>query len=231
MLTVFDAPETVTDDEPVAASPEENTLAEVLADESDEPAEEATSEAESRFEQPTAAKRPKWIPENVAESEADVAFWRELVLIGKLAEVNRQIEEAECRIEALKEEAKAARDHAKLLTVKMRSLVDQLAELTASDVADAEAVEAEAVSQAEESGQGDDAWRQTDTADLCGEIKGMGAKKLDALIAAAPTAGDLEDLRGEASRAHQSFSEVLPKGFGQAIADAIENALLAHVTS
>lgn len=75
--------------------------------------------------------------------------------------------------------------------------------------------------------QDDNAWRSASIEDLqLDQIKGFGKKKRDALYEACPTMGDLEDLRAEASKQHKQFSDVLPDGFGQKLADEIENAII-----
>jgi len=72
----------------------------------------------------------------------------------------------------------------------------------------------------------DTTWRLIPTSEVIGEgIKGMGAKKLEAIIALAPTLGDMEELRAVAGKAHKQFKEVLPKGVGQAMADEIEERI------
>lgn len=69
-------------------------------------------------------------------------------------------------------------------------------------------------------------WRDEPIDSLFDGIKGFGKKKLDALLEVCPTAGAFEDLRGQASREHKQFREVLPKGFGQATTDEMEERFL-----
>lgn len=72
-------------------------------------------------------------------------------------------------------------------------------------------------------------WRSVETEGLLQNIEGMGKKKLESIVELFPTLGDLEDARGEASKDHQSFSSVLPKGIGQQLADQIENAMIEAI--
>lgn len=72
----------------------------------------------------------------------------------------------------------------------------------------------------------DTSWRQIDTSTLLDGIKGMGAKKAELLTELAPTLGDLEDLRAEASVEHEPFHAKLPKGIGQDMADELEERML-----
>lgn len=74
-----------------------------------------------------------------------------------------------------------------------------------------------------------DAWRHVITANLPLEtIKGLGDKKRDALIAAAPTIGELEDLRAKAGG--KGMHTVLPEGFGKKISGELENRLIDWLT-
>lgn len=68
----------------------------------------------------------------------------------------------------------------------------------------------------------DTTWRELSLAPLLGGIKGLGHKKLDALLELCPTIGDWEELRAKAGVAHKPVSDVLPKGIGGSITDEIE---------
>ena len=72
----------------------------------------------------------------------------------------------------------------------------------------------------------DTSWRLIPTEDLIHNIDGMGEKKLKAITEQFPNLGTLEDARGEASKACKSFKEVLPKGVGERMANAIEDAII-----
>jgi hypothetical protein len=171
--------------------------------------------------------------------EEERRFWLEIEAIGEIAKCQRNIQEAESTIDSLKSQIKEEKEFATGEQIRLQRLAAKLADIIEgkplptdpnkpvdstekspavgsklSDPAD-EAVEAE-----------DNAWREVTTSTLLEGMSGIGQKKLDALIAIAPTAGHLEDLRGEASLAHKHFKEVLPKGFGEKIVDVIEEALL-----
>lgn len=79
----------------------------------------------------------------------------------------------------------------------------------------------------------DDAWRSMPTANLTAlsSIKGLGKGKRTALTEAFPTLGELESARARAADQRTHFSKQLPKGIGNDMADAIENALLAAMNS
>jgi hypothetical protein len=68
----------------------------------------------------------------------------------------------------------------------------------------------------------DTTWRELSLAPLLDGIKGLGAKKLEALLELCPTIGDWEELRAKAGVAHKPVSDVLPKGIGGSITDEIE---------
>lgn len=57
-------------------------------------------------------------------------------------------------------------------------------------------------------------------------IRGVGVKKKDALYEVVQTFGDFEDLRVKAQEEGKHLSELLPKGFGEEVTDAIVNAFL-----
>lgn len=65
-------------------------------------------------------------------------------------------------------------------------------------------------------------WRELSLAPLLDGIKGLGKKKLEALLELCPTIGDWEELRAKAGVAHKPVSDVLPKGIGGSITDEIE---------
>lgn len=207
-----------------------------------------TSQAAEAFAEPVA--EPVAEPAGVQPTEMIVAseepsdlqpqtparslkYWE---LWAKAKDTNREIASFESDLADLKEQVKDTKKELDAAQIRMRRVIWEMSELdsgndpgpdqtaTANLVAgssDAEASEATEESQAN--------WQDTPTASLLLDVKGLGAKKLEAIIEAAPTAGKLEELRGEASRAHKSFREVLPKGCGQAIADAIEDRLVELV--
>lgn len=159
----------------------------------------------------------------------DEAFWRECELIGELAQASRECSRLELVLNELSDERKEAKKEYEVSLLRLRSAAAAV-EGMADKMPVRQATKQEG-DQAEPSDTPFDqnAWRETATRELLSGVKGLGAKKLDAIVDLAPTAGHLEDLRAEASRGHKSFKEVLPKGCGQNIADAIEDRLVEHV--
>jgi hypothetical protein len=71
-----------------------------------------------------------------------------------------------------------------------------------------------------------DRWRAIPIEDVCFGIKGLGAKKLEALRETVPTLGAFEDLRAKASLAGCPLREYMPKGIGQDACDQLEESAL-----
>jgi hypothetical protein len=76
----------------------------------------------------------------------------------------------------------------------------------------------------------DEDWKSVPTAKIFeGEtIKGLGPKKIEAVCDVAPTLGELEELRNQASLKHLHFCKMLPKGIGEELADAIQDLMYPH---
>jgi hypothetical protein len=71
----------------------------------------------------------------------------------------------------------------------------------------------------------DESWRKVPTSEIgFDKIKGVGKKKYEAILDAAPTMGDLEDLRANAGP--MGLQAVLPDGLGEKICGEIENKIL-----
>jgi hypothetical protein len=62
-------------------------------------------------------------------------------------------------------------------------------------------------------------------------IPGMGQKKIDALIDEVETIGEFEKLRAEVGRDFEHLSKLLPKGFGEKLADELENRQLDFIAN
>jgi hypothetical protein len=75
----------------------------------------------------------------------------------------------------------------------------------------------------------DDSWRLIASAQILKGIERLGQKKIGSIVDSYPTLGSLEDLRGEASKQHKHFSEVLPDGIGKTIADKIEERMMDEI--
>ena len=158
-------------------------------------------------------------------------LWEEIELFGALGDAERDVREKESLVDTLKSELKDAKEDCKLAVLALRRAASKIADFTAGNsMPERPAIEDKTESEADASGFDEDAWRAFPTADLVKGIKGLGkGKKYEALIDFAPTVGELEDARGLASKQHKSFKDVLPDGFGQTIADALEDRLIEHV--
>lgn len=165
-------------------------------------------------------------------TDPEDTFWEELELIGELAEAERNCQSMESTLAELKREVKDTKKAYDAAVIKVRMVASKIMDLASGRTLPKSVKPS---TQSSELTSGDSAqspeqdWQSTPTAELLAGTKGLGAKKLDSIIELAPTAGKLEELRGEASRQCKSFREVLPKGCGQAIADAIEDRLIELV--
>lgn len=167
------------------------------------------------------------------EDKAERLWWDKVEVLGKIKDCARMIQEVEGEIEGFQDQIKEAKDVLKGQQALLARYSCQLADILdgrplpkpafQQSAGDAGTQEADG-----ESGQG--GWRNTPTAELLAGIKGLGEKKLEAIVEIAPTAGKLESLRGEASMEHKQFKDVLPKGCGDAMADEIENRLIEHIS-
>jgi len=232
MALTMEAPETLDDE--VHAAPQSEAIG---VDEANAELTEVGRENQNAAGQASAdvqAEAAEQLPE---VDEEEKRFWATIAIKGKLADCGRDIRQAEAKIDALKMQIKEEKEFLKGEQIRLTRLAGDLADIidghplpidpnAKKEDEDNQAAGDQVDNDAEASA---DAWRDKPTADLLDGLKGLGQKKLDALVDAAPTAGDLEDLRGEASRAHQAFREKLPSGFGQKIADAIEDRLIEHV--
>lgn len=180
-------------------------------------------EAEIEQEEQEVTQLPATQPEPVDDSER--RFWTELDLIAKIAECSREIEESEACLESLKNQTKEAKEFLKGQEVLLRRLSSRLRDVVSGKplpVEPGKVIDANCTEEKQPSSE----WRDHPTKDLLADTKGIGKAKLESIIELAPTAGHLEDLRGQASLECKSFRELLPKGCGQAMADTIEQALI-----
>lgn len=172
------------------------------------------------------------VPAPAVAAEEDDKWWAEIELIGQLSQIERERQEVARRLEDLTEERKNVKKRHDGLVVEMQEVAAEMLSLTADKklpVKPKAEQPATTDSAAEPEAIEDNAWRATMTADLLKGMKGMGAKKLEAICDLAPTVGHLEDLRADASRQVKPFKDLLPKGCGQGLADAIEDRLVEHV--
>lgn len=163
------------------------------------------------------------------QSGQDDRFFAHLDLLGRISECERQRQEAFAIWEKAKRETKVAKSDYEEMNTELQGLAAEVADLMNGGISSSgEAKNAEPLDQeAVVASQGD--WRSMATVELLKGTKGIGAKKLESIAAKSPTVGDLEDLRGEASRAYQPFFKMLPDGCGQKMADIIEEKLIDHI--
>jgi hypothetical protein len=76
----------------------------------------------------------------------------------------------------------------------------------------------------------DEEWKAVPTSKIFEgkTIKGLGKKKIEAVCDVAPTIGELEELRNQASLKHLHFCKMLPRGIGEELADAIQDLMYPH---
>jgi hypothetical protein len=151
----------------------------------------------------------------------------------EMAELALKRSAAEVDLKELKASEKAALKSLRALIARGPSYPEiktaQQAKIDAAVANDKETPSAIVVDDA----NADVTWKAIPTKDVIGDgIKGMGDKKLEAILDLAPTLGDLEELRAAASKACKPFGSVLPKGVGRGMADEIEercmNAIAKH---
>jgi len=75
-----------------------------------------------------------------------------------------------------------------------------------------------------------DRWRAISISEICKGVKGLGAKKLEALCEAVPTLGAFEDLRAKASVEGNPLRQYMPAGIGEAACDQLEEAALNRIS-
>ena len=167
------------------------------------------------------------------EKQPEAFSANEMQLFRDIASCNRAIEAAQDRIETLTAEIKEEKEILKgeqlrLLRFarRMGNVVDR--QCPADSEGDSEHSSTDASADYLHWSESTD-WRVRPTSDLIDGVKGIGDKKVEALVAMCPTVGDLEDLRGQASKQHKSFQEVLPEGFGEKAAQQMEDRLIDHI--
>lgn len=164
------------------------------------------------------------VPSNI-ETEARTAS-EDRQLMADLAAAEKMCRQREDELEELKAEAKIAKELLVDAEIRLRrissKIVDRMNGGESKDTSNTEDTSGD-------SPESSDNWRMLPTRELIVGLSGMGPKKFDAICELAPTVGDLEDKRGEASKYRQSFAEVLPKGCGDNIAQQIEDRLITHI--
>jgi hypothetical protein len=77
----------------------------------------------------------------------------------------------------------------------------------------------------------DESWKEREICQWIDELEidGFGDTKREALKDLVETFGDFDCLRVEAKKTHQHLAKLMPKGIGQGLTDAIEEAFLAEI--
>lgn len=173
------------------------------------------------------------VPDNTPiDDMSEELYWAEVRLAGSMAAVERERITLEAEIQKHKEAVQKAdgklkkceaglheaKESHKSATERLLGLARKLVEITKEKKlpTEEELVRLEAGP--------DDGWRLASTVELLtkAKIKGLSNKKIELLAEHAPTLGDLEDLRGLASKECVPYAKKLPKGLGGKVADAIE---------
>lgn len=189
----------------------------------------ATSNAETK--QPE-SKQPTDKPEQTV-AKADDEFWAELQLMSAMAEIERDRLAIELEIATAEEVVREHKAALKNSESELSDIRDDLKEMTDELLAVARKLvaltEGKTLPAIVGSENGEDGWRAKKAKALLSGLKGLSEKKMDTLIDVAATVGELEDLRGQASIEGVAFKNVLPKGFGEALAQGIEDRLVEYI--
>jgi hypothetical protein len=183
---------------------------------------EEQSVAESDEPQPSDAPEDEQPADNDADAKQDV--------LNQIWNAEMRCRGKEAIIEDLKEQLKEAKAQYERSINELRKLAsDGISPLPLFDTQ--KNSNPQAADHAEE--PVDDSWRLRPFSELFNEveIKGLGNMKRDAFCDAISTFGDFEDLRTAASKDGCHISHLLPTGFGNAIADQIEEAYLTAITA
>ncbi len=210
------------------------TVSEVVVDQSETPV-----VVDEMFDHPNIPPAEEQSAEGVDQDETETSqediderlWWDKVEVMGRIKDCARMIEEYESEIDGYQEQIKEAKEVLKGQQALLHRYSSQLADIMDGrplprnpNQPQQDESSDTITSVGESDGAGD--WRDYPTDQLLSGVKGLGAKKLDAITEAAPTAGKLEELRGQASVQHKHFKEVLPKGCGESMADEIENRLI-----
>ncbi len=210
-----------------------------------------TSISATTPETTTAAEAIAQLDTAISKAEQERLFWEEVRLLGELRENESQRSKLDAELASARERQRALQTELNNLSMRIPQIEEAVEEccedtLTlaralwrlkspAGNAASPEpaAIAPPATEQPhaltapvpEESTE----WRNLATAELLAGIKGLGKKKLETICELAPTVGHLEDLRGQASREHKQYNEVLPDGCGAGVAQMIEDRLVKHI--
>lgn len=237
-------PETTTEPAATVEASEQAALPQAESAESAPAHEEETTTSQEQSEA-TATDAP------ADKEQQEKLFWAEIQLLGRLVTAEDNLIEAET-------ELKGAEEREKDLKAQLSELSQEIPELRSTvedsrmtvlgisrDIhalmrnktlptapgADGDATGDSAAAASSEPAApavDPDGWKRLPTVELLDGVKGLGATKLTDICEMAPTVGDLEKLRAEASQEHLPFKAKLPKGCGQKVADVIEERLVTH---
>lgn len=213
-----------TDEQGVMDTDDKGTIEDSLIDdegESDEvqPGEE-TSEASTVVAE-VPATQIEWDEET--ERKKDESAW-----MAALKNAKVMLQEAEEQLADAKENLKIAKSNEKLALSQLVRISTEGPKFRDKPTPVVAPVDSPVVSS--ENPTSSDDWRSIQTSTLLEGIEGLGAKKREDLLDSFPTLGSLEDARAEASKEFVPFRSKLPRGIGEKIADAIEEAMLSAIS-
>lgn len=153
---------------------------------------------------------------------------------------------AETLMDDLKERLKEAKKHYEMCVKRLRTFARELDRKSTPRPAKSASVTAEPLSKQDpyiaanpyiaevpvteepsSSPPEDDSWRSVPLTEIgIDSIKGLGTKKIEALLDLCPTLGAFEDLRAKVGRDAASLPELMPKGIGEQACDALEEMVL-----
>lgn len=213
-----------TDEQGVMDTDDKGTIEDSLIDdegESDEvqPGEE-TSEASTVVAE-VPATQIEWDEET--ERKKDESAW-----MAALKNAKVMLQEAKEQLADAKENLKIAKSNEKLALSQLVRISTEGPKFRDKPTPVVAPVDSPVVSS--ENPTSSDDWRSIQTSTLLEGIEGLGAKKREDLLDSFPTLGSLEDARAEASKEFVPFRSKLPRGIGEKIADAIEEAMLSAIS-
>lgn len=158
------------------------------------------------------------VADALSEDSIDTAPMTVLPVGTTARQIDDEPTELETRVSAAAVQVVRLSEALKQAKASLKSLSEQLSDLQEEDCDPAAEIVADSDA---------DDWRQISTLDLfVHPIKGIGDKKIQAIVELCPTLGDLETLRTKVGSEADSFHKLLPKGIGVDAAQDIEDRLL-----
>lgn len=242
MATVFELPEELDLSEADQSQHDDVAVCDVLA----EPTASDEQEAMASETEEEASTEESATAETTADKPPVTISWRppfEMVnIIECITDAEHECCAAEELMDDLKEQLKDAKKHYETCVKRLRTFARELdrndkpvTKSTAMESPDtdpcADPSLPAAIIESPESGTPevpvDDSWRSVLLTEVgINLIRGLGAKKLEALCDLCPTLGDFEDLRARVGKDAATLPELMPKGIGQQACDAIEETVL-----